>query len=134
MNEFSILHIGRSHTNPPKMATPELVSYQVSNKVPTHTQVRDYIKRSLAPYVEAAKIAEAKKAPKKPLVGTVFAVAKPERVSVIFTRIGYLELESPKEPRDLSDLLCNSEGKPFFRYIEDWLDYVGATKEDIVVE
>ena len=116
------------------MATPELVSYQVSNKVPTKSQVRDYIKRSLAPYVEAAKIAEAKKAPKKPLVGTVFAVNKPERASVIFTRIGYLELESPKEPRDLSDLLCNSEGKPFFRYIEDWLDYIGATKEDIVVE
>ena len=112
------------------------ISYQVSNRVPTSADVRAYIKRSLAPYVEAAKAAEARKGPAKPAIGTVFRVGK---AAVIYTRIGYLAIEGPVTDYDArlaesGGRLYNSDGRPYFASIQEWCAHIGASEEDVRVE
>ena len=138
-------------------ASAAVISYQVSNRVPTSADVRAYIKRSLAPYVEAAKAAEAAR-PAKPAVGTVFRAGK---AAVIYTRVGYLAIEGPVADYDArlaesGGRLYNSEraehlakpdadhsarltlsaadGRPYFASIQEWCAHIGASEEDVTVE
>lgn len=112
---------------------PTLISYQVSNRVPSKADVRAYIKRSLAPYVEAAKAAEARKGP---AIGTVFRVGK---AAVIYTRAGYLAIEGAVTDYDMrlaesGGKLHNSDGRPYFASIQEWCTHIGASEEDVYVE
>lgn len=114
-------------------ASPTLISYQVSNRVPSQSDVRAYIKRSLAPYVEAAKAA---RGPVKPAVGTVFRAGK---AAVIYTRIGYLAIEGPVTDYDMriaesGGRLHNSDGRPYYASIQEWCAHIGASEKDVRVE
>ena len=117
-------------------ASPTLISYQVSNRVPSQSDVRAYIKRSLAPYVEAAKTAETRKGPVKPAVGTVFCAGK---FAVIYTRIGYLAIEGPVTDYDMrlaesGGRLHNSDGRPYYASIQEWCAHIGVSEKDVRVE
>lgn len=57
-------------------------------------EVRQYVRRALQPYIDNALKKEASKGLPKPEVGTIFEV-KDIGASVIYTRIGYLELNNP---------------------------------------
>jgi hypothetical protein len=108
----------------------KLVSYQVSNKVPTSAEVRAYIKRSIAGHVGAAKKAEERKGYKRPPVGTMFRVGD---AAVVATPFGYLQVEGHGVEHPVSGLLLNGFGQPYFLTLADWCKHIGANEEDVVV-
>ena len=119
--------------------SPHIVSYQVSNRVPNSKEIRAYIKRSLTPYVEAAKAAEARRGTKKPDVGTVFRVKTRPGVGVIYSRAGYLPIEIPVSDYDMrlaesGGRLYNSDGRPYYASIQEWCAHIGASEEDVYAE
>lgn len=87
-------------------------------------EARAYVRKILQPYVDNVLKKEAyTKATRglpKPAIGTVFEV-KGQAASVIYTHIGYLQLNNP------------TSKKVYYHSLQDWCKSIGVEEEDVRV-